>query len=160
MVSRSFVVIVVVVAVTCLVGLSLPRAAAAQDAPVVEPEGWAYDVAAEMMSPFCPGRTIADCPSSAAKSLVLWLIVQESAGRTRADVEQELYDRYGDQIRPAPRAEGFGLAAYVLPVLAFAGGGLLVFAYLYRNTRHEDAVVSPTPLDPELERIVDREIAG
>ena len=36
-----------------------------------DPEGWAYDVSAELMSPFCPGRTLSDCPSQAAKSLVL-----------------------------------------------------------------------------------------
>ncbi len=163
--SRRFVAIAAVVLSACLVGLTLPGASAAQGGDPPVPEGWAYEVAAELMSPFCPGRTLADCPSASAKSLVLWLIVQESTGRTRADVEEELYERYGDQIRPAPRAEGFGLAAYVIPALAFAGGGLLVFAYLFRNTRSATDAAGAAPsdapaLDPELERIIDREIAG
>ena len=137
----------------------LPLAAAAE-APAV-PEGWAYEVAGELMSPFCPGRTLADCPSQAAKSLVLWIVVQEATGRTRADVEGELFERYGDVLRPAPRPQGFGLMAYAIPVGAFAGGGLLVFVFLRRQTRRVDPVAQePVLLDPELARIVDREIAG
>jgi len=130
-----------------------------------EPEGWAYDVAAELMSPFCPGRTLADCPSDSAKSLVLWIVVQEAAGRTRADVEEELFARYGEVLRPAPRAEGIGLTAYVIPAVTFAGGGALVGWFLLRQTRGRRAVATanaadPAPAhDPELERVVDEELA-
>jgi cytochrome c-type biogenesis protein CcmH/NrfF len=128
-----------------------------------EPEGWAYEVAAELMSPFCPGRTLADCPSDQAKSLVLWIVVQEAAGRTRADVEEELFSRYGEIMRPAPRPEGIGLTAYVIPALAFAGGGALVGVFLMRQTRRrqsaEPAAAAPAPPDPELERLVDQELA-
>jgi cytochrome c-type biogenesis protein CcmH/NrfF len=102
--------------VVCL-GLALPAAAAA------EPEGWAYEVSHEIMSPFCPGRSLADCPSPQAESLRAWIVVQEATGRSRADVEAELLERYGDVIRAAPRAEGIGLAAYVIPLAAFVGGG-------------------------------------
>lgn len=137
-------------------------AVAAQDVSAGEPEGWAYDVANELMSPFCPGRTLADCPSQQAKSLVMWMVVQEAAGRSRADVEQELYDRYGDVLRPAPKAQGFGLAAYLIPAIAFGGGGLLLFAFLRGQTRGAPppGLAVPAELDPELARIVDREIAG
>jgi cytochrome c-type biogenesis protein CcmH/NrfF len=126
------------------------------------PEGWAYEVAAELMSPFCPGRTLADCPSDQAKSLVLWIVMQEAAGRTRADVEEELYARYGEVMRPAPRAEGIGLTAYLIPALAFAAGGALVGVFLRRQTRgRQAALASATPPapDPELERMVDQELA-
>lgn len=125
-----------------------------------EPEGWAYDLSGELMSPFCPGRTLADCPSQAAKSLVLWVVMQEAAGRTRADVEEELYARYGEVMRPAPRAEGIGLTAYVIPALVFAAGGLLVGFFLMRQTRGaREAPDVPPAEDPELERIVDEELA-
>jgi cytochrome c-type biogenesis protein CcmH/NrfF len=130
-----------------------------------EPEGWAYEVAAELMSPFCPGRTLADCPSDQAKSLVLWIVVQEAAGRTRADVEEELLTRYGEVMRPAPKAEGIGLTAYIIPALAFAGGGALVGVFLKRQTRGRQAAAAvtaarPAPVsDPELERLVDEELA-
>ena len=98
-----------------------------------EPEPWAYQLWRETMSPYCPGRTLADCPSSQADTLRLWIQLQEAAGRTREDVEAELIERYGDAILSAPRAQGLGLAAYLLPGLAFVAGGLLLVAFLRRS---------------------------
>jgi cytochrome c-type biogenesis protein CcmH/NrfF len=91
----------------------------------------------------------------------MWLIVQEAAGRSREDVEAELFERYGDVLRPAPRAEGFGMTAYVFPVLAFLAGGVIVVVFLRRQTRAA-AMPQPSslPPDPELERIIDQELAG
>jgi cytochrome c-type biogenesis protein CcmH/NrfF len=131
--------------------------------PAQEPEGWAYDLANQLMSPYCPGRTLAECPSPQADTLRMWLIVQETAGRDRAEVEAELIERFGDAIRAAPRPEGFGLAAYLVPVLVFLAGGVLVGVVLRRFTRVRPppaAGVAPSqPLDPELERQVDEELA-
>jgi cytochrome c-type biogenesis protein CcmH/NrfF len=141
-----------------LLGVS---AATAADESVAAPEGWAYQLSHDLMSPFCPGRTLSACTSPQADELRMWMIVQEAAGRSREDVEAELFERYGDVLRSAPLAEGFGMAAYVFPVLAFLAGGVVVFVFLRRQTR-----VVPTPeqslppSDPELERLIDRELAG
>ncbi len=126
-----------------------------------EPSNWAYEAAAELMSPFCPGSTLADCPSPNAESLRLWLIVQAAAGRSRDEVEAELFARYGDQMRSAPKAEGMGLTAYGIPIAAFAAGGVLIAVFLRRNTRAATApaAAGPIPADPELERIVDEDLA-
>jgi cytochrome c-type biogenesis protein CcmH/NrfF len=147
---------ILITAVALAFSLALPAAAAD------EPEGWAYEVANELMSPFCPGRTLADCPSSYAESLRMWIIVQEAAGRSRADVENELFERYGDIMRPAPRAQGLGLAAYVVPSAIILLGAGVVVAVLRYHARKPDAP-SATPAvarDPELERIIDEELAG
>ncbi len=140
--------------------LGVSTATAAGEATAA-PEGWAYKLPHDLMSPFCPGRTIADCSSPQAESLRMWLIVQEASGRSREDVEAELYERYGDVLRPAPRARGFGLTAYVFPVVVFLAGGVVVAVFLRRQTRaaatHEP---SSQPSDPELERIIDQELAG
>ncbi len=127
-------------------------------AAVAEPEGWAYDLSGELMSPFCPGRTLSECPSPQANSLRMWLIVQEAAGRNRAEVEAELYERYGDAILAAPRAEGFGIAAYLIPVVAFMAGGALLALFLRRQTRAPAPVAAAGPVDAELERLVDEEL--
>ncbi len=140
-------------AATLLVALLLLGAAA-----VAEPEGWAYDLSGELMSPFCPGRTLSECPSPQANSLRMWLIVQEAAGRSRAEVEAELYERYGDAILAAPRAEGFGIAAYLIPVVAFMAGGALLALFLRRQTRAPAPVAAAGPVDAELERLVDEEL--
>ncbi len=144
----------VALALTCL---ALALAGAAQ----AEPDDWAYDLAGELMSPFCPGRTIAACPSSQAKTLVVWLGVQQAAGRSRDEVLVELVERFGEDILPAPPARGFGLAAYAYPVFAFAAGGLLVWAFLRRQLQSERESAEPPEtgaLDPELEAIVDRDL--
>lgn len=147
-----------------LFALACALAVAAAGAPPARAEtGWAYAVANELMSPYCPGRSIADCPSAQAQTLRMWLIVQEASGRTRAEVEAELLDRYGEAILAAPRAQGFGLAAYVIPTAAFVAGGLLLAWFLRRQTRARAPAASaaaarPAPLDPELERLVDEEL--
>jgi cytochrome c-type biogenesis protein CcmH/NrfF len=113
------------------------------------------------MSPFCPGRTISDCPSQQAKNMKMWMVVQEAAGRTREDVQQELIERYGEVLRPAPRAEGFGVAAYAFPVVAFLAGGAFIALYLRRQTRAPEstpAVATPAALDPEFEKMIDDEL--
>jgi cytochrome c-type biogenesis protein CcmH/NrfF len=140
--------------------LGVSTATAAEEASAV-PEGWAYKLSHDLMSPFCPGRTLSACSSPQADDLRMWMIVQEASGRSREDVEAELFERYGDVLRPAPRATGFGLAAYAFPVIAFLAGGVIVAVFLRRQTR---AVAKPKPsahpIDPELERVIDRELAG
>jgi cytochrome c-type biogenesis protein CcmH/NrfF len=125
-------------------------------------EGWAYEMANELMSPYCPGRSIADCPSPQAQTLRMWLIVQEAAGRPRAEVESELVTRYGESILGAPRAKGIGLTAYLIPGAVVAAGAALLTWFLRWQTRTA-ATPNPTapsaPLDPELERLVDEKLA-
>jgi len=151
-VTRSLAVCAVVVA------LSL-GAHAAENVPEV-PEGWAYTLWNELMSPYCPGRSLADCPSDKADQLRMWILMQEAAGRERADVEADLYEQFGDVILAAPRASGFGIAAYAIPVVVFLAGGVLVMIFLRRQTAPSPASPTPAPvaIDPELERAIDDEI--
>jgi cytochrome c-type biogenesis protein CcmH len=129
-----------------------------------EPGGWSYDLAHELMSPYCPGRTLAECPSDKADTLRMWLHVQEASGRSQAEVTAELVERFGEQVLSAPRPEGFGLAAYFVPVLAFLAGGCLVWHFLRKQTREAAAAPRPAqapagPSDPELERLVDEDLS-
>ena len=112
---------------------------------------WAYDLPNDLMSPFCPGRSLADCPSPDAASLRMWILVQAAAGRTRADVERELFERYGEMIRSAPKAEGLGAAAYWMPAAVFTGGGALVRNLAVGPPSIEQMwfAASATPGDPD-----------
>jgi cytochrome c-type biogenesis protein CcmH len=114
------------------------------------------------MSPFCPGRTLPDCPSPQAAELQQWIREQERLGRSRGDVETELVTQFGEMILQSPRAEGFGLAAYVIPLVLFVAGGSLLAYFLRRQTRRPAMIPPPPaglrPVDPELERLLDTEL--
>jgi len=136
-------------------GLSLD-ARAADDAGT-----WHYDMWNSMMSPYCPGRTLLDCPSGQATELRTWIADQEAAGRGREDVEAELYEQFGDVILQAPKATGFGLAAYLIPVVGVALGALVLVIFLRRQTAPAQPASAPVAIapDPELDRLIDEEMA-
>ena len=129
---------------------------------------WGYALAHDLMSPFCPGRTLAQCPSPQADELRVWILTQEAAGATRAEVESMLIERFGEEILAAPLARGVrGFSAYAVPVAAFVlGGGFVAFA-LRRllgagaergEVRPAPAAGPPVASDPELERLIDAEL--
>lgn len=134
-------------------------AALAGPAGAVE-EAYGYALANELMSPFCPGRALAECPSPQADELRRWILDQEASGRSRASVEEELYADWGDQLLQAPRAEGVGLVAYAIPLAVVLLGGGLVAVFLRRQGRAKPPPASPRDaLDPEVERLLERELA-
>ena len=112
------------------------------------------------MSPYCPGRALIECPSPQAVELRLWIQAQEQAGVPRGSVEARLFERFGEQLRQAPRAVGWGLWAYLVPGGALLAGGVVVAAFLGRGG--PPGPPSPPPpagaRDPELEREIDREL--
>jgi cytochrome c-type biogenesis protein CcmH/NrfF len=116
-----------------VLGVLAPAAAPVAVSAATDQETWAYDLAHELMSPYCPGRALAECPSPQADELRLWIIEQARAGATRAEVEAELAANFGDQIRQAPRAEGIGLVAYVVPAAFVAAGAALLVVFLRRS---------------------------
>jgi len=146
-------------ALCALLALGLAAAFAGPAAADDAAKGWAYELPRELMSPFCPGRTLADCTSQQAATVKAWILVQEAAGRSREEVEAELLARYGDVILARPRARGMGLAAWGVPIAAFLAGGGFVAFFLRRQTREAHAEPRNTAaLSPELERLVDEEL--
>lgn len=134
-------------------------------------ESWGYALAHELMSPYCPGRTLAACTSDQAAELRQWILLQEAAGASREEVVAILEQRFGDVIRSSPEAEGWGLAAWLLPGAALLVGALAVVMVLRRMVAQEPSaapVAGPTPVpvapavleDDELARRVDEEIAA
>jgi len=142
-------------------------------AGATEAKDWGYDLGGELMSPFCPGRTLASCPSPQAAELVQWIVTQEAAGTTREEVLEILIERYGEEILGAPPAEGITLWAYIFPVAGFLGFGVIAFFVLRRivgepgssnGMEPATAATSVPPAahlgDEELGRLVDAELAS
>jgi cytochrome c-type biogenesis protein CcmH/NrfF len=137
------------------------------------PPPWAYSIAHDLMSPFCPGRTLAACPSPQSDQLRQWILFQAAGGQSREQVEAALFDRFGDVMLSAPRAEGgWGISAYAIPIGGFLLGGPLVAFAIYRLARgghggpapgagataaRVSTAAGPSLSDEELERLVDEE---
>jgi len=123
--------------------------------------GWSSQLEHQLMSPYCPGRSLTECPSPQATELRLWIQAQEKAGVPRQDVEARLFQQFGEQLRQAPRAEGWGLWAYLVPGGALLAGGVVVVGFLRRQGGAAGAPApAAAPSDPELEREIDRELGA
>jgi cytochrome c-type biogenesis protein CcmH len=141
--------------------IALTGSIAASVSAADDAKAWHYEVWNTTMSPFCPGRALIDCPSSQAAELRDWIVTQEKAGRPRKEVEDELYERFGDVILQAPKATGFGLAAYVIPVVGVALGALVLVIFLRRQAASAQRTPAPVAVapDPELDRLIDEEMS-
>lgn len=77
----------------------------------------AADLAHELMSPFCPGKLLADCTSPDAGVLRQAIEGRLVAGETADAITTDLVRQYGAGILGAPPAQGLGLLAWLVPAL-------------------------------------------
>src|SRR5262249_20584462 len=87
-----------------------------------------------------------------------------AAGWTKSQIEDSFVAQLGPSVLGVPRTHGFDLLAWVLPFAGLAVGGVaLGFGGGVWPGNREGAALSPArdgpPLDPELERRVDEELA-
>ena len=138
-------------------GLHAPAPAPAQQQEVDQHAGRLFN---QVMSPFCPGRTLTNCPSPQADILRDGIKERIRAGATDDQIWDELYAAYGDQVRSVPRAVGFNLLAWIIPGLFFALGALLLIRWMRPRWRSTPAAPLPEQeLDPELEARLQSEMA-
>ncbi len=113
-----------------------------------------------LMSPFCPGRLLANCPSVEAELMRGDVRRQLAAGATTEAVVDSLYAIYGDRILGAPRVRGFGLLAWAVPVLALVAGASLLAVWLRSVSRRSAAAVTPSAeLDAESRARLESELS-
>jgi cytochrome c-type biogenesis protein CcmH/NrfF len=146
-------------AMVIAVGQATAQGPSEQDAAVIETQ--ASQIFNTVMSPFCPGRLIANCPSSAAADLQEEIRGRLAAGATVDEIKNALYDTYGDEIRSAPEARGFGLLAWVIPGAFFVVVGVLVTLWIRSTARAGavDAVSDARELDAESEAMLAEELS-
>lgn len=114
------------------------------------PEDVANDVSRQVMSPYCPGVTLHDCPSEEAVDLRARIVSLAEQGFTRAQIMTELEREFGPTIRAVPPARGTGLLAWLLPALAALGGAAIGWVLL----RKWIAGPPPDAADPEGDELV------
>lgn len=87
------------------------------------PELVLQELSNELMSPYCPGRTIASCPSPNARKLEDHILAEAKSGKTREEIEAQLVGRFGDEIigYAAPSSVLYG--SLIIGLLALGGLG-------------------------------------
>ena len=105
------------------------------------PREQAWDFAHEIMSPFCPGMTLATCPSPAAADLRDEIARRFEAGDSRDAILPDLIARFGEGVRGTPVAAGPGALLWLLP-------GVLGLALLTGVIQVWRGRPAPVPVDP------------
>ncbi|HET7856166.1 MAG TPA: cytochrome c-type biogenesis protein CcmH [Gaiellaceae bacterium] len=117
------------------------------------------DLEDEVMCPVCPGETLEQSRSPAAQQVERFISTRIAAGDSKNEIKDRLVAEYGTRILAAPPKEGFDLLAWVLPLVGLLGGALVVGGAAWHWSRRREPAQAGIPLDPELERRLDRELA-
>lgn len=107
-----------IIAAVCWLVLSASPALAA-------PEDVANRISNEIMSPYCPGVTLHDCPSRQADELREQIKEWAARGWDDELIMDELVEQYGEGIRATPPSEGGGILWWILPGIVALLGALL-----------------------------------
>jgi cytochrome c-type biogenesis protein CcmH/NrfF len=102
-------------------------------------------IAGEINSPFCPGRLLRDCPSTAASELRTEITSLAAQGVEQADIKKKLIEKYGDSINPTPVFSGFGALAWIGPIIFFVIGSIFLFLKLKRSLRVSSSLPPTNP---------------
>jgi cytochrome c-type biogenesis protein CcmH len=137
-----------------------PRLIAEPLTPVQEK--FAKEIFFEIISPFCPGRSLHDCPSSSAVELKDEIRSMINKGKSREEIITLLSDRFGQNIRAVPSTSGFQSLAWAAPIAFLVLGGVLLTLWLQNRAAKsgpDSSLPSVPPLDPEMQKRIDRELS-
>ena len=117
------------------------------------------DLEAEIVCPTCH-TTLDQSSSPIATRMKAYIRARIAAGDTSAQIKAKLVDQFGPAVLAEPPKRGFDLIAWLLPLAAVLGGAVVLGAAAWRWSRGRTPPPSGgAPLDPELERRVDEELA-
>ena len=119
----------------------------------------------ELICPTCH-ESLAVSNSPIADRMRSFIRARIAAGDTKSEIKSKLVDQFGESVLAAPPKHGFNLLAWLLPFagLGLGGAALAVLARRWSRAREDAVATDPSgngrgPLDPELERRVDEELA-
>ncbi len=143
----------VAVALVALAALAVVAGALAADPPR------AADLEAELVCPVCE-TTLDQSNAPVAERMKVYIRERIAAGDSEKEIKDALVAEFGPGVLARPPEGGFGLLAWALPLVG-AVVALVAVALLVRgwSRRRPPGAASEHPLDPELERRVDDELA-
>jgi len=104
---------------TLIAAAVLAPPAAAAGAPQPAPQTTVNAIEAEVMCPIC-GTLLELAESPQAKREKVFVAKLVAEGKSKAEVKDALVAQYGPSVLALPKASGFDLSAYLVPILAIA----------------------------------------
>jgi|GEM_PF-1367687 len=95
----------------------------------------ASSIARQTMSPFCPGRTLSDCPSEYATEWRRDIRDMVAKGMTAAEIQRALEKRAGNNLSGIPNRE----SSYLVPISLTFGAAIVLGLVLMRLTRRGES---------------------
>ena len=135
--------------------LAAPAAASERHPTLGELEG-------EVMCPTCK-TTLDQSTAPIADRIRQFITARIAAGDTKSEIKRKLVLQFGPSVLAEPSKHGFNLLAWVLPFVALGLGAAVLAWLVWRWSRRREAegsaVAGAVPLEPELERRLDDELA-
>ncbi len=97
-----------------------------------------------IMAPCCYGAPVGDHDSDAAKQVKAQIVQLLAEGKTRDEILDMYVAIYGERILAQPRAQGFNVLAYVIPLLILVIGGLVVIYVINQMTAPRPQAAKPS----------------
>jgi cytochrome c-type biogenesis protein CcmH len=145
---RHWVVLLAALAAVCVVA----PGARGQDPPN------AADLEAELVCPVCE-TTLDQSDAPVAQRMKAFIRERIAAGDSEEEIKDALVAEFGPGVLATPSKSGFGLLAWLVPLVALLAGAVAVALLIRAWSRRRSPPGLHEPLDPELERRVDEELA-
>jgi cytochrome c-type biogenesis protein CcmH len=119
------------------------------------------DLEGQVMCPTCK-TTLDQSDAPIANRIRQFISARIAAGDTESQIKAKLVAQFGPAILAEPSKHGFNLLAWVLPFVALGVGAAAVGWLAWRWSRARERSPAPAggaPIDPELDRRVDDELA-
>ena len=135
-----------------------------------------HQLSQQLMCPVCDGQTLDQSQAQLSEDMKVVIRRKIEEGDSNEQIRDYFVERYGEIVLASPDAGGFNLIAWVMPVVIFLGGALLVgnaFLNMRRRNRSdggkseastsEGVVLNGPQPDGEMDEYLkraDREIAS
>jgi cytochrome c-type biogenesis protein CcmH len=142
--------------------LAVLALALAAPAAASEQKPTAAELESELVCPVCE-TTLDTSDAPAARLMKTYIRARIAAGDSKSEIKSKLVDQFGPTVLAVPPRRGFDLLAWLLPLGGLAVGAVVVGALAWHWSRSRDdeppAPGEAGPIDPELERRLDSELA-
>ena len=116
------------------------------------------DIVTSVMSPFCPGKLLHDCPSEKATELKDSIKSMLIEGDSKDKILNYLNDQFGSEtLRSAPESSGFGAVGWYMPAaFLIFGVGIYLFWIKVTDSKGKNLQISNLNISEDLLEIEKR----